>query len=354
MFATRYPLLFGRVLLASMALAAAPAAARPAPVFRVQFPNEIAPEQATLILGEFGEGLAVGPRALEKSKYDYSFRLWEKASSFKVLLYCPGYKVLTAEFKVKDITPTVSFKPHFERLPTTPLCVRMVDSRGKPLANERFSLYHDLAPHQYFGYGDGMTYGATIASGVTKADGTCILPLPSLLDDPYFAKHAAPVATGLRVQTKRNQRDADQDLSPTIIPVRKEYREPIVITVTTRAHLHGRVAISYIRARRLSGAVTPYVYERTMVGHHRVELRAEVSGGGRSYSCMLLHDGSFSVKLPPGIYDLALVELGEGGKVERVIERTERSSWSEYYRERVPLGIRVVLNEGDDKAVSVK
>jgi hypothetical protein len=248
----------------------------------------------------------------------------------------------------------VSFKPHFEKLPITPLCVHMVDSHGKPLANERFSLYHDLATHHYFGYGDGRPYGATIASGVTGADGTCVLSLPSLLDDPYFTKHTGPVAMGMRVQTKRNQRDADQDLSPTTIPIRKEHQEPVVITVTTRAHLHGHVAISYIRARHLSGAVTPYLYENRIVGPHRVELRAEVSGGGRSYSCMLLRDGSFSVKLPPGIYDLALVELGEGGKVERVIKRTERSSWSEYYRKRVPLGIRVVLNEGDDKVVNVK
>ena len=91
-----------------------------------------------------------------------------------------------------------------------------------------------------------------------------------------------------------------------------------------------------------------------MVGHHRVELRAEVSGGGRSDSCMLLRDGSFSVKLPPGTYDLALVELGEDGKIERVLERTERSTFSEYYRKRVPLGIRVVFNEGDDKVINVK
>jgi hypothetical protein len=201
-----------------------------------------------------------------------------------------------------------------------------------------------------------MTFGATIASGVTNADGTCILQLPSLLDDPYFAEHTAPIAAGFQVRTQRNQRDADQDLSPTTIPVRRAYQEPIVITVTTRAHLHGSVAIPYIRARQLSGTVTPYLYEGkySKIGPTRVELRAEVSEGGRSHDCMLLRDGSFSVRLPPGTYDLALVELGEDGNIRRVIERTGPNTLSEYYRKRVPLGLQVVLNEGDDKVIDVE
>jgi len=350
----RFALIAG-VALALTATAWAQANVERTPMLRVHLPDEVAPEKATLIFGEYGEGLTMGPRVLQKGKYDYSFSLWDRATSVKVLLYCPGYRMVTAEFSLEGAAPIVSFEPHFDELPKTALCVRMVDSEGSPLAHEPFSLHHDLAPHKYFGYLDGMTHGATIASGTTGADGTCTLLVPSLLDDPYFGKHSFPPDMAFEIRTPRNQRHPDQDLSPATIPVKRAYSQPIIVTVSARAHLHGHVAIPYVRAHQLFGTVTPYTYEdkHGRTGPTRVELRAEVSDGGRSFNCMLLRDGSFSVKLPPGTYDLVLVELGEGGTIRRVVGQTGKNALSEYYRQRVPLDIRVILREGEDKAVNV-
>ena len=209
-----------------LACCLARAAQTPARTLTVQIPEDVPPDQVTIITGVYGEGLAVGPLKTEAHHHTYSSTLPAAAQSVKLLCYRPGYRMVTAEFTRAQLAAGTEFIPHFEPLPTTTITFTFVTTDGTPLTRTRFVLAHSLGTHQYFGYADGMMFFADMISGVTDGTGTCTLDLPQLHEDPYFAAHPVEMEIHLPGDGKHP--------SPPITPegITFPVKTPVTITAT--------------------------------------------------------------------------------------------------------------------------
>lgn len=324
--------------------------AAPARTLTIQLPDDVPAEQVTIIPGIFANGLYVQSLYTEANVHTYTAKLPANTRSVKLLCYRPGYRMVTADFTAEQLASSTPFVPHFEKLPTTPVTFTFVTPEGAPLPNVKFVLFHSLETHQYFGYGDGMMFFADMNTNITDATGACTLDLPMMQDDPYFAAH--PVALQLRLPDGGKRPDPTRDLSPESITLPLKTPAKVVVTVTARAKLHGHIDVAYIRAQHLEGDITPYSYTTKPTGPIRVELRAEMTNKP-SISCMLLETGDYSVLLPPGTYELVLVEIGPNGNLLRKYGVTERGYGGETFRKRVPLQQTVTLRAGEDKTINV-
>lgn len=288
----------------------------PNPTLRIHIPTEFNTENLTIISGIYGNGLGVSQVTTKSGHHDYSIPLGSKAQTVKLLIYAPGYKIVTAEFKTKNLAVAKPFVPRFDKLPTTPLKLKIVGTNGKAIANEIITLGHDLATHKYFGYADGMAFGATLLTASSNAQGEINFPMPLLAQDPYFARYAVR-----NVQISRGTGRlffGNEDFRPTRLPLQKTYRQPIVVTRVYRAKLSGKIAPSFLRRHKIIGDITPYM-DAKRHSPFRVELRAENSDSKAGYNCMLLKNGTFSAVLPTGTYRLHLVVLGKGETLHREI-----------------------------------
>jgi len=316
----------------------------------VHFPEDVPPEQVTIITGAYGNGLVGGSLTTKAGVRDYTEKLNDKTTAVKLLCYRPGYRMLTANLSAAQLAEHTPFVPHFEKLASTPVTLTFVSPEGTPLPGTKVVLSHSLETHQFFGYGNGPMYFTDIITGVTDATGAYTFALPLLDTDPYFAAH--PVTVSLRIPGEGKRPDPTRDLAPSSLTFTFKTPTPITITVTQRAKLHGRIAVDYIRAQGLRGEITPYEYTTRPTGPVRVELRAEVPNEP-SVSCMLLDNGEYSTMLPPGTYELVLVETGPEGTITRKYHVTERGYGGETYRKRVPLHQTITLRAGEDKVVKV-
>ncbi|MBI3920849.1 MAG: hypothetical protein HY318_05465 [Armatimonadetes bacterium] len=301
------------------------------PVLRIRIPREIDTDSLKMISGVYGgDGLGVGPIDTKSGVYDYSVQLGSKAKTVKLLIYAPGYKMVTAEFGVKSISPVQPFAPRFTKLPTTPLHLKVVGSNGEPLANQKITLSHGLATHQYFGYLDGMAFSADLLTATSDNKGEIDAELPLLLEDPYFPIYSL---TSLLMSSP----NADGDCSPSLLPLRRSYEQPVIVTRLFRAKLSGKITKSFLRRHKVEGDLTPYMNAKRH-SPFRVELRAESGDGTRGYNCMLLGGGEFSVVLPIGTYNLHLVVLGKGETLHR----------------KIPVQKNVVLKENENRILVVR
>jgi len=247
--------------------------------------------------------------------------------------------MVTADFGPSDVPLTKPFVPRFVKLPTAALTVKLVRSHGDPVAGQQLTFGHGLATHEHFGYGDGMAFGATLATVTTNAKGEVRLALPLLHRDPYFAGGKHPLTALSLSPGERRHRDQQWDLSPSRIELRDSYPKPVVITMVRRAALRGRIERSFlarhgIGADAMKPSSNPYVAKTA----HRVWLNASQSKGATFYNCMLMPDGSFSRRLPAGTYDLHLRVSGKGEASSR----------------RIPVREGVELKEGEQKTLVVR
>lgn len=156
-------------------------------VLRILIPRRIDPGKLTLLCKRRGTGMTTIERVDTKDgvrKYSVDLR---DVNSVKLLVYCPGYRMVTAEFDTRRIADSKAFTPRFVRVPMVPLRVRLVDTDGRPLVGEQVSLRHSLLEMEYFNYMTGMVWPAVVATATTGGDGEIALDVPSLADDPYFA-----------------------------------------------------------------------------------------------------------------------------------------------------------------------
>jgi hypothetical protein len=271
-----------------------------------------------------------------RDTHEYPIDLGD-ATSVKLLIYCPGYKMVAAEFKAKEVSGSKPFAPPFRRLPMAPLGVRLVDSKGRPISREGVSVKHGLCEMEYFGYMDGLTWQATVATATTGADGEIAIEVPSLLDDPFFASHRRlPVGFSLTLPQHRGG-TYGWEFVPAMIPAQRNYPEPVMVTVAYRGKISGRVQRSFLARHNLRTEAyrarrgRPKDYYPLWLG-----ARSKVGRSGMVEA--IRRDGTFSMVLPAGTYDLSIEVLTETGRFLR----------------KLPVQAGFVLGENENRVINLK
>jgi len=331
-----FPFLLGVCLLAALAAPASTrASGQEGKELVIRLPAEINPSKVTILCGQYGYGLALGPITTKRGVYEYSQKLSEKTTSVKVLVYCAGYKMVAAEIAAKDISPKKPFAPRLERVAMIPLTVRLADSKGKPLAGEKVSVVQGLFEMEFFGYYDGMVFPVTVATVVTDANGEFSAEVPSLLDDPYFVKWNRPPGFGIHLaERERRSEHGGYDLVNGFIAAQRSYPQPLTVTLVYRGRISGHVHESYLSRHGIKAPMGPLQGDTYLVSFMAYS-RPRRSGSGRGVG----KDGSFSISLAPGAYDLTL-EV-----------RDEDKGFTE---KRIPIQQDFVLSEGEDKAIELE
>lgn len=300
---------------------------------RVLIPRQIQPDRVTLVCGEYGNGLAYGEIRTVSGVYEYSIRFQKSAKSLKLLINAPGYKMITKKYDAAAITSKTTFVPQFVPLPMIPLTVRITDSGGNPIAGREARLTHQLLSMEYFGYVDGRTWGATVATGVTDANGVLKVTVPSLLDDPYFTgKKDYPVGFGLSLPNQ-SSRGYGWRFVPPNIPIQRAYADPITIKLVYQGKVSGRIEKSFLASHGLH-AIGSAAAKREYSGMW-VEAQEKLGGSG----IRLNENGEFSMPLPSGVYDLNLEVRNRTGE-KRIVQVNIRKD--------------VVVKEAEDLVVIAK
>jgi hypothetical protein len=310
MFVVRWSVIYlvmvGAALVSAVCM---PAPEADQPALRIQIPEPIAPEEVTIIGGIYGNGLSIGQLYTRAGVREYPIYGEGKVTEIRLLLYHPAYRAVTVRFIGKDAVAGSIYTPNFEKLRSTSAPLRVVDNRGKPVSGQRLRFSIDLDSHLYFHYFDGMEFSALAARAITNHQGECTVVLPYLPDDPYFAASGREAQFSIAVKTDP---DGESHITPKRIPLQEKYAEPVTITRFELAHLYGRIEKGFLDRHEMHGDVTPYSDPQFARSPQRIELRVEEKKGYGG-NAMLMPDGSFSVRLPPGEYDLRLVSLPRDG-----------------------------------------
>jgi len=290
-------LLLGVLLLAAVSLQAA------------------APEKQLVIRVPEGidtEGLTVLARLYPSSSVDvlrkspsgeYRENLSDQTTSVKLLIHHPLYKVIAV-----TLDPEAASKPYapeFVKATMVPVMLRVVDTKGKPFADQPLCVTVELASQEYFGRRDGIypIVRPGKLNGVTNADGECSILVPSILDDPYFQSQGIR-SFGIRLDGPGGYKGASYDvLLPLPIPARRSYTEPVIVTIRYRGMIRGRVGKSFLESHGVADK-DRWVW---MMKH------GERSAGGIGIG----PDGSFEMAVSAGLYDLT-IESWNGKKLHSV------------------------------------
>jgi len=140
----------------------------------------------------------------------------------------------------------------------------------------------------------------------------CSVKVPALLDDPLYAR--LKVKPGFEVHIGSGPpRDWDRskgDLVPASIAARDGYPDSVVIRLVQRGTISGRVEKAFLARNGVDAPVG-----RSAGSEYHVWFQALRGGSGSGKG--VGSDGSFSMSLLPGTYDLSVV-VGAGGKTRRI------------------------------------
>jgi hypothetical protein len=297
-------LLRGSIVLLFVVALCAGALAEDGLVLHVKVPPEIDPDRMLVLFAQYGQGLTLGQARREKGEADFTLRIGEYTTAVKLLIYYPGCKLATAEIARADMGEP--FTPVFEKLPTTPLTLKLTLSDGTPLAGRKVSLKQSIPDRAYFG-SDWMVlfYNACdVASGTTDRSGCVTVQVPRLLDDPIFAGLKLSPGFDLRLD-EDVLRAVAYDLVPTSIPAQTSYPTPTTVKLIYQARISGKVEESFLKRNSIDVPVGQSVQPG---GHpvHSIWFQAQHKGGGQGVAVQA--DGSFAMPIPPGTYDL-LIEV---------------------------------------------
>lgn len=292
----------------------------------IRVPSGIDHERLLVLVGVYGQGLGLGP-ARKLSATEYVQRLPQWTTSVKLLIYHPNYKVIAAMLTPRDISSEKPFVPKFEKAKMIPLKVRVVDSGGRPLAGFALELGVNLYEMDYFNYLDGMVYGGDVDKVVTNSSGEFSTGVPSLLDDPYFAKRS-DLSVELRPsEGTRHSGTYGYDSLPRGIPAQRSYSETLTRTVVYKGHITGKIEKSFLARNGVRPSGNRNEGPSLMVRRH-----GDTGSSGRG----LGEHGSFEMTVSAGTYDLTL-ECREGKQIRSVAVMKD-----------------VVVGEGENKAVTIR
>ena len=322
-------------LLSSLALGSAAAADDYLP-FRIRLPAEFDAGRALLLVGQYGNGLALEPARREADSNDFTCRIAPTTTSVKLLIYYPGCRLLTAEIPHAKLSEP--FTAVLQKLPAVPLTIQLTRSDGTPLSGQSVALRQSLLEMEYFGYADGMVswpHASPVASGTTDASGRVALEVPLLLDDPLFPDLKVEPEFHVTLGSNQPYGPRDYDLVPAQIPSQKRYANPLAVMQVFRGSISGKVERSFLISHGADVPTGPDTNQAYRVSFNYGQVGSRVSSGTG-----LKADGSFSEPLPAGTYDFRILVVNGAG-------RSARRLW-------IPVGTNVVVGEHEHRQLVLK
>jgi hypothetical protein len=253
------------------------------------------------------------------------------AAYVKLVAACLGYNVISADLDVKAQPSPQQFDLRFRPLSMLPISLNVVDTKGNPAAGQVVRLEYPLTEASLFlrprgaaksGGRNGFVWTMATPPATTGSDGSVTISVPDLLRDPFIANAEGIFSPpAFRVTTYRADSQEGPDPKPATIPLQKSYPKTLTITIVQRAKLSGIVGDEFLARQGLEIPPEPAGATDAQPAY-RLGLRL-VTATRTSYGFGLRPDGSFSVSVPPGTYDLELyqqpAELGsENNKRFRV------------------------------------
>jgi hypothetical protein len=290
-------------------ISVASAQSQPGPSFILRLPQEASPETAIVnyqVMGSGGFASFIRP---QKNTWEYPLPL--SRSSFvnappegmKLLIYLPGYRMITAEFNKEQLSKPQTFAPSLEKLWTARFEGRLVNSRYEPLgAQKLFVCYFLTEAMGYFGYFDGSVPEIPVAAFQTNRDGTFATPIPAFSADPFFKEGFFRIAG--EGDDNRGSCLHDTSLSPSQFQA-SETGKQFQIVRTSPATISGRIGNEFWARMNLTSDVQ-LLPAPGYVDRLNVYIAAEDIDATRGYSDLLRGDGTFELRVPPGRYDVKL------------------------------------------------
>ena len=229
------------------------------------------------------------------------------------LLYCPGYRIETLEFNIKDRDLLQPWVPPFKKLPITSLNGRLVDSRNRPIKDVKLVLYYRLYEVVHFdGQMDRSVPRLYITSALTDDVGAFSMNVPTLMDDPFIINnkwHFPQRLTLTALRAVRNK-NLDADIARNI-PLKRAYEDTLVFYMKDYAKLSGSIGNIFWNEHNIKGKigwkaakmlgdtywVTLYLYTKD---------REDDTDEDIFYMSKFNQDRTFLCEPPPGTYNLFL------------------------------------------------
>lgn len=274
--------------------------------FALRLPRNVSPETVRVryqVLGQGGYSSFVRTRA---GVFDYNILPLPVAdggfsdpSQLKLLIYAPGFRIVTAEFSREQLSIAQIYTAGFQKLPTTRLEGRLVDTSGEPRGGEKLYLSYRLSEGQrFFNIMDGALDVLPIAAFETDGKGEFSVEIPSLIEDPFYRKDGE-----LQVS---NEPGAIMTFGGNLTPSRLRIADAgkrVVITEGQPAVLTGKISPSYFAAKKVDAKLLP---PPSYIDRLNVYIIATDTRSATGHSDLLKGDGSFELKLPAGTYELSL------------------------------------------------
>jgi hypothetical protein len=290
--------------------------------FQIHIPTEIKPETVMIYFGvSYGQGFSSSTVTTKQGVYDYPLAVADRASSLKLLIYIPGYKMVTEEFHGMDLKTPKIFVPALRALPTVPLTGRLVDSSNHPIPNQNLVLKQDLEDMNYFSQYDGGGDYIEIGRTRTDADGAFKFDVPAFPDDPYFEKDFRDGNERIFLSSLGTVFRDDDTLQPSRLSAQKSYPDTLVVRKTQHGILSGLLGKTFLQQNGVTGDMSRYIDSVDSVPFSiRLDAEMDIPPDGHVfYNANLKADGTFEVSIPPGIYDLTFLVLGPGFELQKEI-----------------------------------
>jgi len=278
-------------------------------VLHVRIPGNMPTETLLIGYGVYLDGgIQVGHIQGRAGVFEYDIP-FASTASLKVFAYCAGYQIA----HLTNAPFTGVWDPDFRALPSTNIRGILSDTKGHPMPRESLVMtYHMMEAMPFLGYYDGGVPFLILATAETQSDGTFQMTATLLGKDPFFQQYSTETREAeLSLSSVRAISRAPWILRPATIPLQEEYPAPIIIHRVTKATLNGKISRAYLATHAITGVVRGGYWPETEHGY-RLELQARSKDGRSTYNCFLKENLTYSVNLPPGTYDLELLEMARG------------------------------------------
>jgi hypothetical protein len=237
-----------------------------------------------------------------KTPGDFRF---EVPPTSKLMLYVPGYAVVVHDFTSRVEDSAQPFVPRLVPLPPLRVTARLVDSSSQPIPDERVSIAYRFSPtFPFFGILDGNMPVISLSSATTDSVGAFAVDVPSRTGDPVLQRYGEGSVCLWDSTVTDSGCGFDPTLRPNTFLPGSLTAATIVIVRTELGTLAGRLGPEYLEQHRASG--DPRQYARVV---------AEPTGPTAAAFGLLARyahvavDGTFSISLPKGTYNVTFVIL---------------------------------------------
>ena len=242
------------------------------PDFHIQIPREVAPETVRVFFALSASGVLPDESVRTRSGvYDYTIPI--RGERFlRLLIYIPGFQMVTAEFKDGQLDPSKAYTPVLARLPAVRLDGRLTDSSGQPMRNQTLDLSYELSEAVRFFCGncriDDRIPRIEFEQARTDDTGAFTFNVANVRDDPFFQRYSPPGEEPFALRAQTSQGMTGDVLRPSRFSAETADKKPFVVTQVERRTLSGRVGLgedgSYNALLRADAAVAAAKHVRLL------------------------------------------------------------------------------------------